>query len=118
MSDEIRTGDIRIAIGGDEIEVLAINGEHLWGKWDSEDEPRTHRLTWAHDWTKPKPTFFEEGKSYQSAVDNVYHVYAVHEIGGMKVAVATASYNDNLGPLLLRDADFSRLTKVKLTRVK
>ncbi len=96
MSDEIKTGDIRISVDGDEIEVLAVNGEHFWGKWDSEDEPRTHRLTWAHDWTKPKPTFFEEKKNYRhSRSRHVYTVWHVLDMAKGKVAVVQNTQGDS-----------------------
>src|SRR5690606_10669764 len=50
VSDEIKVGDIRISLSGDEIEVLAVTGLHFWGQWDNEITPHTHTLNWGRNY--------------------------------------------------------------------
>lgn len=63
---EIKAGDIRLR-GKEEIHVVAVDGDYAWIKMGTDVRAQTYDLTWLHDWTKPVPDFFEEGKIY-------YHV--------------------------------------------
>lgn len=88
MSDEIKAGDIRISGSGDELKVLAVDGNNLWAKWDGEPTPRTNSMTWALQWTKPKLDFFEEKEVYQHTLSkNRYEVLRVIEVDGENFAI-------------------------------
>jgi hypothetical protein len=87
--------------------VLAVHGERLWLLADGYDQPATYGADSFE--LKPKPTFFEVGKTYACG-KNEYRVEAVYERFGEKYALAEWSYGGlatgKVGLVLLEQDDW------------